>query len=304
MPPSIAISTSSAHDDHARRKASPNRKQDPILASSKKKQIGNHSKAGKKPDVRRINRENALSTEHQSISDDREATALLDGPSQGTNAGAATNTALSQYSTNNPILGTPYGGMYGGLYGNSMYGMGMMSPMMFGGPFSGLYQVLFGVQNVIFSLGQAVQILGMNQQALQQALDSVSTMADHAIATFYELRALEAVEQKHETEDQKKRRRRLKAMRWALLMGTSWFAYKLFKYLTTSRRRRLRHQTNHGGIRGGGASHSIAPPQSPFIPNNYYGTGGFQTSPVYGQSMYGGSYTSSPFGMAGYGIYQ
>ena len=47
------------------------------------------------------------------------------------------------------------GGMYGGgMYGMSPYGGGIPPP----GPLSGVNQLLFSVQNVVFSLGQAVQV--------------------------------------------------------------------------------------------------------------------------------------------------
>jgi uncharacterized membrane protein YgcG len=169
-----------------------------------------------------------------------------------------------------------------------------MSPMMMGGPFSGLYQVLFGVQNVVFSLGQAVQLVGMNQQALQQALDSAWSMMDHAIATFHELRALEAKEKKHETKEDKKKRQRLKALRWALVMGTSWVVYKLIRRITSSsRRRRLRHN--------GASSTNAIMPNNNYSPSYSYGTGGYGSS-MYGPSMNGGGYnSSSPYGSSLFG---
>jgi hypothetical protein len=163
-----------------------------------------------------------------------------------------TNQTSSLYSTPPPF--SSYGMM-----GASMpyYGGGMV------GPFSGLHQVLFGVQNVIFSLTQAVQLMGTNQQALQLALDSITKMVDAAIATFYELRALEA--QKEYTPEQQRRRKRLRALRWALVMGGSWLVYKIIRMLTTSKRKRL---TNY-----------------PHSPQSYYGG-----SMPYQQPTYGGGY--------------
>lgn len=84
-------------------------------------------------------------------------------------------TTAAESNTNNNNLNTslyaasPMGGMYGGMGmygagGMGMYGAGIMgSPyaggMMGGaGPLSGLNQMLFSVQSVIFSLGQAVQV--------------------------------------------------------------------------------------------------------------------------------------------------
>ncbi len=146
-------------------------------------------------------------------------------------------TSLANNNNGNNINTNPYSMMpYSGtMYGSPYYGSGPM--MMMGGPFSGIYQVLFGVQNVVFSLTQAVQLLGTNQHAIQQAFDSLTAMMDHALATFQELRALEAVSTERETEEQKRRRQRLRTLRWAFMMGSSWLLYKLIRRLTSRRRR-------------------------------------------------------------------
>mmetsp|Transcript_89561 Transcript_89561/g.249113 ORF Transcript_89561/g.249113 Transcript_89561/m.249113 type:complete len:311 (+) Transcript_89561:92-1024(+) len=154
-------------------------------------------------------------------------------------------------ATSSSMIG---GGMmpYSGMYASPYYG-GMPPMMGGGGPFSGVYQVLFGVQNVVFSVTQAVQLMGTNQHALHQAFDSLTGMIDHAIATFHELRALEANESAKETEEQKRRRRRLKALRWAFVMGTSWLLAKIIRRLTTSRRRRIGYDSsNNAGAIGRG----------------------------------------------------
>ena len=165
----------------------------------------------------------------------------------------------------------PYGG---GMYGSPYYGGPMMT---MGGPFSGVYQVLFGVQNVVFSLTQAVQLMGTNQHALQQAFDSLTGMMDHAIATFHELRALEAMEVANETKEQQRRRRRLKALRWALMMSASWLVYKIIRRLTT-RRRRLGYEPR-------GSDNIMTP----------YSGAGYNGG--YNSMMYGAGYgAGSPFG--------
>lgn len=163
------------------------------------------------------------------------------------------------------------GGMnYGGVYGSPYYG----APMMMG-PFSGIHQVLFGVQNVVFSLTQAVQLLVTNQHAIQQAFDSLTGMMDHMVSTFHEMRALEAMERGSETKEQQRRRRRLKALRWALTMSASWLLYKIIRRLT-SRRRRLGY--------GEATGYPAITPRSP------YSTG-------YNPMMYGGGHGSGfPFG--------
>lgn len=58
-------------------------------------------------------------------------------------------------------------GMMGGVYSGGLYG-GAMSPYGYGslphGTLSNLNQFLFGVQNVVFSLGQAVQVSFTSQK--------------------------------------------------------------------------------------------------------------------------------------------
>ena len=133
-------------------------------------------------------------------------------------------------------------GMLGSPYGYS----GMMMPPSIGGPFSGLNQFLFGVQNVIFSLGQAVQIVGMNTQALHHLLESATAMFDHAVATWHEMRFLEETNRRHETEEMKKRRRRLRAVRWAVVTAVVYAGYKLIRraFRQRYRGRLLEHQQN------------------------------------------------------------
>jgi uncharacterized membrane protein len=224
----------------------------------------------------------------------------------------ATN-GLSGNNSMNLASVSPYSGIGGGMmgmYGSPYGGYGMMgSPMMMGGlggvgPFSGLYQVLFGVQNVVFSLGQVVSILGMNQQAMQQVFDSISSALDQAIASYHELRALEAIEKEQESEEQKKRRRRLKTMRWALVAGTSWLVYKLlWRLVTSSRRKRLRH--GEGRANGGGLVNQYSPGNaiSPYASGYGGGYGnssmmhsGYGSSGLYGGGPYGGG----PYGGGGY----
>jgi len=128
--------------------------------------------------------------------------------------------------------------MYGGagMYGMSPYYGGM--PQM--GPLSGLNQFLFGVQNVVFSLSQAVQILGMNTQALQQLLDTATTMLEQALAAYKEMRALEMMANDSESEEAKKKRRRLKALRWALVLAVTYGGYRVVRVAFQQKRRSSR----------------------------------------------------------------
>jgi hypothetical protein len=212
----------------------------------------------------------------------------------------STSTALdpynSLYSPNNMSYGGGMG-MYGGgggmgggmgMYGGGGFGnMGMlgspygMSPMM-GGPLSGLNQFLFGIQNVVSSLGQAVQIVGMNTQAVKQLLEACVAMFDHAVATWSEMRAIEAAASEFESEEAKKRRRRLRALRWAMVTAATYAGYKCIRWIFSSSRRRHQRPMLEG--------------QPSTAAGGYLAPYRANMSDPYAQSAYGGSYGSSPFG--------
>jgi hypothetical protein len=206
-----------------------------------------------------------------------------------------TNTSITPFSNNSM---NPYGNGY---YGNS--GMMMMPPMYMGGmgPFSGVYQVLYGVQNIVFSISQAVQLVGMNQQLLQQAWESLSQMFDHAIATFHEMRALEHQLNREETEEDKQRRKRLKALRYALVFGGSWVAYKIVRGLLLQKRnnnrRRLAASNTTGGS-GNMGSYFGASATSPYS-SSYYG-GGMGYGNPYSSTNNSMFYSSSGYPNSGY----
>ena len=194
----------------------------------------------------------------------------------------------SNFGTN-PMFNTalsPYGGMMGGagLFGSPFYGGGGI------GPFSGLNQFLFGVQNVIFSLSQAVQILGMNTQALHQLLESGTQMVDHAIATWHEMQTLDQIQRSRETEEEKKRRRRLRAMRWALVLGVSYAGYKIVRYiLSLTRRKRLTGappHVYHPPVDYGGDPYHMGGASSLYRPANYGGMSPYGGYSPYGSGMY------------------
>merc|ERR1719203_1861825 len=80
-------------------------------------------------------------------------------------------------------MGMGMGGMYGGM-GN--YGaMGMPWIMS-------LNQFLFGIQSVVFSLGQAVQIVGMNAQQIRHVYESVKGMVENAVGQVHKWGSLPA----------------------------------------------------------------------------------------------------------------
>ena len=197
----------------------------------------------------------------------------------------STNTYLAA-NNNNALLTGGFSGLGTGLYGSPLYGNTMM---MGGGPFSGVYQVLWGVQNVIFSLHQVVQLLGTNQQALQQIVESLTNMVDKALSTFSELRALQVQEEEQATEAQRKRRSRLKALRWAMLASASWLVYKLLRRLSLARRRRRLTYPQQGG---GGTLLSPSSYYTPSVPSLYPSPNAYYPNTA-------GPYTNMPLGSMG-----
>ena len=171
----------------------------------------------------------------------------------------ASTTAIAPVASSMDATGlATYGGMGAvspyGLYGGAAsmmppspymgMGMGMgMGMNTMGTPYlSGLNQIVYGVQNIIFSISQAIQVVGANQQALQQAWESLNQMVDHAVATFHEMRALESVARECETEEEERKRKRLKALRYAFVFGGGWLAYKLIRNLLFRKRSLLQRQ--------------------------------------------------------------
>jgi hypothetical protein len=195
------------------------------------------------------------------------------------------------------------GGMYGGggmgmgmsgmgMGGMGMGGMGMGMPM--GGPLSNLNQFLFGIQNVLSSLGQAVQIVGMNTQAVKQLLEAAAAMFDHAVASYSEMRVMEAAAGEFESEEDKKRRRRLRALRWAMVTAATYAGYKCIKWLFSSSRRRHQRPMLEG--QPSTAMGGYSAPYRPYSSDPYAQQPAHNGS--YGSSPYGGGYS---YGSGGYG---
>ena len=139
----------------------------------------------------------------------------------------------------------------------------------------------------------------MNTQALHQLLDTATTMFDHALVTFKEMRTLDT--SITETEEDKKRRRRLKALRWAMIMGFAYGGYRLIRRMI---RRRMSASTHRQTIQAPAMQTppSVYPytmPQS-YVANPYgvtqlYGANPYSSYQVGGPSMYpsngyGGNY--------------
>ena len=209
------------------------------------------------------------------------------------------------------MMGSPYGGI--GMMG-SPYGMGMMGGMGMGGPFlSSLNQFLFGIQTAIYSLSSAVQVIGMNTHALQQLVEAASGMVDHALRTYHELRTIELNVQENESDEQKMRRRRLKALRWALLVGTTYAAYRLIRGLMVARKQRRRRleasypssyynaNGQHSGYDYGGASAGGYNPYPHHLSSgNAYGMSSYSSNP----GSMGGMNSGGGYGGYGGGFYQ
>jgi hypothetical protein len=174
--------------------------------------------------------------------------------------------------------------MYGG---GGMYGGGLMGGMYggAGGPLSGLNQALYGFQSLILSLGQAVQIVGMNTAALQQLLESTSKMVDHAIHVYKEMRAVEMASQHSELPEDKKRRRRLRALRWCIMLGVSYAGYKIIRMAFRKRTMRIEY---------GGAQTQYPQRSSAMVPYSQGYSSNYNSSPYGG---YGPSY--SPYNTYG-----
>ena len=161
-----------------------------------------------------------------------------------TSAGAGSDNYSNINSMNS--MGGGYG--MGGMGGMNMMGMGMgmgMSPYSMGGmgmgmggmgmggyggmggPLSSINQFLFSFQSIIFSLGQAMQVVGMNTQAMEQLYQQAMHMMDTALVTMQDLKSLECKDLSLLSEEEQKKRRRLKALRWGLMMGVSYVGVKV-----------------------------------------------------------------------------
>lgn len=130
----------------------------PLRTSPTRDQAHETTKLEKKPPPKK-NTDAAPTTSNRNTSSDG---ATADQTATSTYNANNLNTSASSLMTGNQLGGGMYGGMYGGMNSMMYGGGGMMgSPYGYGsttGPLSGLNQMLFSVQSVIFSLGQAVQV--------------------------------------------------------------------------------------------------------------------------------------------------
>merc|ERR1711983_56469 len=120
--------------------------------------------------------------------------------------------------------------------------MGMNGPP----PFSGVTNFLFGFQQLVFSLSQVMQIVGMNTQAVSNMVQLSIHMFDSAYQTFKDLKKVNndslLLSDNDLTEEEKKRRRRLKVLRWSLFIGVTYTMYKTVYSIISWIRRRGKRQ--------------------------------------------------------------
>jgi len=216
----------------------------------------------------------------------------------------------SSYYGASPMMGMGYGGGMGmgmgmgmspySSYGMGMAGMGLGMGMGMGGtgPLNGLNQLLFSFQTIVFSLGQAMQVLGMNTQALHQLYNQAMSMLDQVLATIHELKTLENSQNDRLSEEDQKRRRRLKALRWSIMLGFSYAGYSFFyKWLKRRREYKLRRSM---AIAGSGTGTITG-----LYSNSQPGTVGAATG-AYGTNNVIGSYQgmnniNTPYNQGNYG---
>lgn len=248
--------------------------------------------------TRRRKRDSKLSAPQQKASEENAADSSEPIAHEPTAAGAG----LANYSYGGMGMGmgmgmglmSPYSSPYG------MMGMGMPTT----GPLASFNQLIFGFQSVVFSLGQAMQIVGMNTHALHQLYEQGMTMLDNVFSTLHEINTLESASQKHLSEEDKKRRRRLKAIRWSMLIGISYVGYRFVANWIKKRReyKRMLREGIHSNVTQTTGSSMI--PRSRNWPqqhNNQYTSGwdsnqyahGWNDGGLHNMAHYGGQ--SEPF---------
>ena len=169
-------------------------------------------------------------------------------------------TSMMGPSTYDPFIGNNnymYGGGgmgYGGI-GMSPYMMSGGMGMMTGHP--GITNVLSNFQQIMFSISQAIQIVGMNAEALRQmvnAFKDLSMKLNESVREFVNaVNKQLAIESKrhqssYESLEQKKRRRRLKVLRWTMALVGSYAIYRSVKKMFFGKRRHRDLLTNYDGF--------------------------------------------------------
>lgn len=199
---------------------------------------------------------------HLNPSDDYVEKANQNEITQDTSSGVR-NSYTDMYPPPSYGMGT----MLGGYSPSYSPGIGMM-PMMGGGglglgALSNINQFLFSVQTIIFSLGQAVQIIGMNTQALHQLYDQAVLMLDHGLQFLHELKSLElkaSRDIRSLSPEEVKRRRRLKALRWGIVLSLTYAGYAIVHKWMKRRSGHLKRRKGLTNGIGNGTTFSYPPP--------------------------------------------
>jgi hypothetical protein len=167
-------------------------------------------------------------TKTQSNNDQRKSTATTTAP--------VSDAAIDSMSLVNSSMFQNNLGMYNGLGGGGAYNNMMMmgsygypggAPL---GPLSWVNQCLFGVQNVLFSISQAIQIIGMNTTTLHQVAEALQAMMRQAMHTYREHVALDA-RPGTTSDEERQRRRQRRWIRSALVSLALYTGYKLVRWL-------------------------------------------------------------------------
>ena len=215
-----------------------------------------------------------------------------------------------------------------GGYGMGGYGMNMMGGMgmgMGGSYLFSLNQLLFSIQSVVFSTSQAIQIVGMNAQQIQNVLASLRGTLEHCVGSIKDYPVEEVVQgvlgseakqwflgdskqggvdddERGErepllSEEEIVRRRRLQAFRWTMALTLSYVTYRTIRKLIrmlilggdSSRGYASHGYGNHGYLNGGG-----------YTGRGYGRRGGYGYDNGYYGGGYGGRSHYDPYGGSGY----
>ena len=211
-------------------------------------------------------------------------------------------------SATNPTIDASGLAPYGGISTISPYGLyggaaSMMPPSPYMGmgmntmglPYlSGFNQMVYNIQSIVFSISNAIQVIGANQEALRHAWESLNQMIENAVVTFHEMRALESIERGSETKEEREKRKRLKVLRYAFVFGGSWLAYKLIRNLLFRKRslqQRKYPPVSFGSNDYGRCNNNMTMAYSGVSPmSNYSSTNNFYGAMNSGYSGYGNGY--------------
>jgi hypothetical protein len=194
----------------------------------------------------------------------------------------------------------------------------MMSPLQqlpmvgaAGGPFSTITNYLLGIQNVIMSIGQVVQIISFNASSLQQLCESILAMMEHAIQSWHDQQQNHTKRLKHTSNDNKnesdnhedlspeeqqrviQQQRRLRALRYTITIAISYIGYTIIRKLFSNQqqqqyRRALEHSQPppYGHINNNNMMMMTAPP--------FYDANGYNPSTIPYQHNYTNPYWNAP----------